>query len=109
MTVAVNVSNRRHEALRGHAAWARAHGRRHECHVLGETFEGRPLHQLLLEAVRHGEKPEVRRYLRQVIDERVGEVASKLPDERALHHHLLTASDVRKVRVDPEEARARPL
>jgi hypothetical protein len=29
---------------------ARAHSRRHECHVLGEAFEGRPLHQLLLEA-----------------------------------------------------------
>ena len=52
--------------------------------VLGEVFEGHPLHQLLIEAVRHGDDPEVRQHLQTVIDERVGDLAQRLIEERAL-------------------------
>ncbi|MEH0843078.1 helicase-related protein [Micromonospora sp. CPCC 205711] len=77
--------------------------------VLGEAFEGEPLHRLLLDAVRHGDRPEIRDHLRQVIDARVGEAAARLLDERALHTDLRGGADARRTRVDLEEARARRL
>ena len=40
--------------------------------VLGEAFEGAPLRDLLVQAVRYGDDPEVRRQLHTVIDDRVG-------------------------------------
>ena len=40
--------------------------------VLGEAFEGRPLRELLIEAIRYGDQPEVRARLRQVIDSERG-------------------------------------
>ncbi len=77
--------------------------------VLGEAFEEQPLHRLLVEAVRHGARPEVRRHLAQVIDSQVGAAAAKLLDERALHHDLRSDADVRRTRLDLEEARTRRL
>lgn len=74
--------------------------------VLGEAFEGQPLHQLLIQAVRRGDDPKVRDHLERVIDERIGETAVKLLHERALHHDVLAAADVERVSVDLEEARA---
>ena len=77
--------------------------------VLGEAFEGAPLRKLLLDAIRYGDRPEVRARLNQVIDDRVGDGLDKLLDERALHRDLLTLADVEKVRRQMEEARARRL
>jgi superfamily II DNA or RNA helicase len=74
--------------------------------VLGEAFEGQPLHNLLIRAVRQGDDPDVRGYLERVIDERVGDTAVKLLQERALHHDFLAATDASQVSVDLEEARA---
>jgi superfamily II DNA or RNA helicase len=77
--------------------------------VLGEAFQGTPLRTLLLDAIRYGDRPEIRAKLHQVIDERVGEGLDKLLAERALYHDLLTVADVEKVRLQMEEARARRL
>jgi superfamily II DNA or RNA helicase len=77
--------------------------------VLGEAFEGTPLHELLVDAIRHGEDPKVKAHLDRIIDERVGDTAVKLVQERALHHDLLDRSDLERVRRDLEEARARRL
>jgi superfamily II DNA or RNA helicase len=77
--------------------------------VLGEAFEGTPLHELLVDAIRHGEDPQVKAHLDRVIDERVGDTAVKLVQERALHHDLLSMSDLERVRRTLEEARARRL
>jgi superfamily II DNA or RNA helicase len=77
--------------------------------VLGQAFEGAPLRTLLLDAIRYGDRPEVRAKLNQVIDERVGDGLDKLLAERALHHDMLSAADVEKVRLEMEEARARRL
>ena len=77
--------------------------------VLGEAFDGAPLRKVLLDAIRYGDRPEVRARLHQVIDERVGEGLDKLLAERALYHDLLTAADVEQVRLQMEEARARRL
>jgi SNF2 family DNA or RNA helicase len=40
--------------------------------VLGQAFDGQPLRDLLLEAIRYGERPDVRARLDQVIDATVG-------------------------------------
>lgn len=77
--------------------------------VLGDVFEGKPLRELLLEAIRHGEKPEVRAYLHKVIDERVGEGLDKLLAERALHQPMLDAAAVERIRLELDEAMARRL
>jgi superfamily II DNA or RNA helicase len=77
--------------------------------VLGEAFEGAPLRKLLLDAIRYGDRPEVRAKLHQVIDQRVGEGLDKLLTERALYRDLLTAADVEQIRLQMEEARARRL
>ena len=77
--------------------------------VLGEAFSGAPLRSLLLDAIRYGDRPEVRARLHEVIDERVGEGLDKLLAERALYDDLLTAADVEQVRLQMEEARARRL
>jgi superfamily II DNA or RNA helicase len=77
--------------------------------VLGEAFEGRPLRELLVEAIRYGDQPEVRARLDQVIDAEVSSGLDKLLAERALHHDVLAETDVQELRLRMEEARARRL
>ena len=77
--------------------------------VLGEAFEDKPLRQLLLDAIRYGDQPEVRARLEQVIDASVGEGLDKLIAERALHHDMLAETEVTEIRLRLEEARARRL
>ncbi|HUZ26600.1 MAG TPA: helicase-related protein, partial [Streptosporangiaceae bacterium] len=77
--------------------------------VLGDAFEGQPLRQLLLDAIRYGEQPEVRARLDQVIDATVGEGLDRLIAERAAYHDVLARTDVAKWRARMEEARARRL
>jgi len=77
--------------------------------VLGEAFEGKPLRDLLLEAIRYGDRPETRARLFEVIDERVGEGLDQLLEERALHRDVLGDIDLNKIRLQMEEARLRRL
>lgn len=77
--------------------------------VLGEAFEGRPLRDLLVEAIRYGDRPDVRAKLDQVIDAEVSTGLDKLMAERALHHDTLAETDVQQLRLRMEEARARKL
>ncbi len=77
--------------------------------VLGEAFEGRPLREILIEAIRYGERPEVRAKLDQIIDAEVSAGLDKLMQERALHHDVLAEADIRELRLRMEEARARRL
>jgi superfamily II DNA or RNA helicase len=77
--------------------------------VLGEAFEGRPLRDILIEAIRYGERPEVRARLDQVVDAEVSSGLEKLMQERALHHDVLAETDVRELRLQMEEVRARRL
>ncbi|MCP5150364.1 MAG: DUF3883 domain-containing protein, partial [Chromatiales bacterium] len=79
--------------------------------VLGKLqFEGRPLKDLLIEAIRYGERPEVRGRLSQVVTAAVdrGQIQDLL-DEHALAHDAMDASRVRRVREDMERADARRL
>jgi superfamily II DNA or RNA helicase len=75
--------------------------------VLGEAFEGHPLRDLLVDAIRYGDRPEVRARLDQVIDTRVGEGLDKLIAERAAHRDVFATADLEKWRARMAEARAR--
>ena len=77
--------------------------------VLGEAFEGKPLRDLLIEAIRYGDQPEVRDRLNRVIDDRVAEGLDQLLSERALYRDGLADADVQELRLRMEEARARRL
>jgi superfamily II DNA or RNA helicase len=77
--------------------------------VLGQAFENRPLRDLLLEAIRYGEQPEVRARLDEVIDATVGEGLDKLIAERAADHDALARADLEHWRAAMDEARARRL
>jgi len=77
--------------------------------VLGEAFRGVPLRDLLLQAIRYGDDPDVRARLDEVIDERVGDGLAELLENKALAPDLMGAADVERIRHDMEEASARRL
>jgi SNF2 family DNA or RNA helicase len=79
--------------------------------VLGKIqFEGRPLRDLLIQAIRYGESPEVRAKLTQAIADAVDRPQlQNLLEERALAHDVMDASRVARVREDMERAEARRL
>lgn len=68
------------------------------------------LRELLIEAIRYGERPEVKAYLTTVLDTALdtGHLQSLL-DERALAHDSMDASKVQRIREDMERADARRL
>ena len=75
--------------------------------VLGESFSDRPLRDLLLDAIREGDKPEVRAKLDEIVDAAAGERVKGLIKERALASDALTPTDVDAIRVEIERAEAR--
>ena len=79
--------------------------------VLGKLeFEGRSLRDLLLEAIRYGEQPEVRKRLDEVVDHAVDlDALEAVLDEQQLVHDALDATLVQRVRVEMERAQARRL
>jgi len=79
--------------------------------VLGKLqFEGKPLRDLLIEAVRYGERPEVRARLTKAVAHALDRThIEELLEERALAHDAMDASRVRRVREDMERAEARRL
>ncbi len=79
--------------------------------VLGKLqFEGKPLRDLLIEAVRYGERPEVRARLMQVVENAFDrEQLRDLLEERALAHDAMDASRVYRIREEMERAEARRL
>ncbi|MCY2954922.1 MAG: helicase-related protein [Planctomycetota bacterium] len=79
--------------------------------VLGRLmFEDRPLRDLLLEAVRYGDRPDIRARLYQVVDHALDHDRLKqLIEERALAHDSMDTSRVRQIREDMERAEARRL
>jgi superfamily II DNA or RNA helicase len=79
--------------------------------VLGKLqFEGRPLRELMIEAIRYGDRPEVRARLTRAIEHAVDRVhIQDLLEERALAHDAMDASRVARVREEMERAEARRL
>ncbi len=79
--------------------------------VLGKLqFEGKPLHELLLEAIRYGDRPEVRARLTRIVENGVDRARlAELLEERALAQDTLDAGRVARIREDMERAAARRL
>lgn len=79
--------------------------------VLGKLqFEGRPLRDLLVEAIRYGEQPEIKARLTQAVSHAFDrKELEDLLEERALVHDAMDASRVQRVREDMERAEARKL
>jgi superfamily II DNA or RNA helicase len=79
--------------------------------VLGKVqFEGKPLRELLIEAIRYGERPEVRSRLTSVVSHAFDRSQlEQLIEERALAHDAMDASRVHKIREEMERAEARRL
>jgi SNF2 family DNA or RNA helicase len=79
--------------------------------VLGKLqFEGRPLRELLIEAIRYGDLPEVRARLTKAVESALD--PSQLQDlleERALARDSMDVSRVHRIREDMERAEARRL
>jgi superfamily II DNA or RNA helicase len=79
--------------------------------VLGKVvFEGRPLRELLVEAIRYGEQPDVRaRLTTQVSNALDRDKLRDLLEDHALAHDAMDASRVYRIREDMERAEARRL
>lgn len=77
--------------------------------VLGEAFSGTPLRDLLMEAIRYGDLPEVKAKMHEVIDDQVAEGLKELLAERALASEHLAEADLAALRAAMDEARARRL
>lgn len=78
--------------------------------VLGKMFKDRSLRDLLIEAIREGNRPEVKARLDQVIDTELDvEHLRGLIEDRYLVHETLTATRVREIRDQMDRAQARKL
>jgi superfamily II DNA or RNA helicase len=77
--------------------------------VLGAAFSETPLRELLIEAIRYGDQPEVKARMHQVIDQSVSEGLAELLNERALATERISDTDLAKLRGAMDEARARRL
>src|SRR5882762_9373950 len=79
--------------------------------VLGKLqFEGKSLRDLLIQAVRYGDRPDIRAKLTQAIANAVDrKQLQNLLEEHALAHDVMDASRVARVREDMERAEARRL
>jgi superfamily II DNA or RNA helicase len=79
--------------------------------ILGKmTFDDVPLRKLLIDAIRYGDRPDVRARLTTAVDGALDrEQLQKLLDERALATDVLDAARVQMIREEMERAEARRL
>jgi superfamily II DNA or RNA helicase len=78
--------------------------------VLGRLFEARPLRELLLDAIRYGERPEVKARLYESVDSAVDrEHLEDLLEDRALVRETMDPARVEEIREQMERAEARRL
>ncbi len=79
--------------------------------ILGKLlFDDKPLRNLLMEAIRYGDRPDVRDRLNQIVDAALDRNRLRdLIEEHALVHDSMDASRVQEIREDMERAEARRL
>ena len=79
--------------------------------VLGKLqFEGKSLRDLLIEAIRYGDKPETRSYLTTVLEHALDrDQLESLLEDSALAQDVMDVSRVQRIRADMERAEARRL
>ena len=78
--------------------------------VLGKAIDGSELRQLLIEAIRYGDRPDVREKLHQIVEEKLNRAhLQDLIEDRALADHSMDTSQVRRIREEMERIEARRL
>ncbi len=78
--------------------------------ILGKLFRDQRLRDLLVEAIRYGDRPDVRARLFQTVENIADRKrCQELLEERALAHDSMDIAKVRQVREDMERAEARRL
>ena len=78
--------------------------------ILGQLFREQKLKDLLIEAIRYGDRPDVKARLHEIVDNLTDRKhCQELLEERALAHDSMDATEVRKIREDMERAEARRL
>jgi len=78
--------------------------------ILGQLFREQRLRDLLIEAIRYGDRPEVKARLHQIVDNLTDRKhCQELLEERALANDTMDASQVQRIREDMERAEARRL
>lgn len=77
--------------------------------VLGKPLGNISLAELLRDAIRYGERDEVRQRMQETIDAGVVDGLQELIADHALTHNALPEDDLEKLRAEMEEARARRL
>jgi len=78
--------------------------------ILGQLFREQRLRDLLIEAIRYGDQPEVKARLHQTVDNLTDRKhCQELLEERALAKDSMDASQVQRIREDMERAEARRL
>src|SRR5690606_3427333 len=78
--------------------------------VLGKAIDGAELRKLMIEAIRYGDRPEVRARLSRVVAERLDrERLRQLLEERALARDTLDARAIQQIKEEMERAEARRL
>lgn len=79
--------------------------------VLGRLqFEGKPLRELLVQAIRYGEQPDVKAKLSKAVENAFNHSElEELLEERALAHDSMDASRVYKIKEEMQRAEARRL
>lgn len=75
----------------------------------GDAFQSRSLRELLIEAIRYGDRPEVKAKLDRVIDASVTDGLREMTAERALHRKMFSGLDLEEIRKSMELARERRL
>lgn len=78
--------------------------------VLGKAIAGTELRELLIEAIRYGDQPEVRDRLNQVVHDKLDQQRLReLLEERALARDSMDIAKVQQIREEMERAEARRL
>ncbi|HEV3077868.1 MAG TPA: helicase-related protein, partial [Thermoanaerobaculia bacterium] len=78
--------------------------------ILGQLFRDRPLRELLVDAIRYGDRPEVRARLEEAVDNLADrERCRSLLEERALARDAMDTQRVFAIREELERAQARRL
>ena len=78
--------------------------------VLGKAIAGKELRELLIEAIRYGDRPEVRAKLDQVVNDRLDQNRLReLLEERALAQNSIDSIKVQQIRQEMERIEARKL
>lgn len=78
--------------------------------VLGKAIAGTELRELLIEAIRYGDQPEVRDRLNQVVHDKLDQKRLReLLEERALARDSMDIAKVQEIREEMERAEARRL